>query len=374
MIKDVSLRFLLDLLRPLFRSEPGPPTKQTSLSPVLPQRPINDDRDAWRDYWRVRGQPWRTEPEISAERQKYLAERQSITPDIEQGIYPFKDIKLSRADVEWLLATHENGKGPIDWSDESQKERQGLDMRGVDLSYVDLSRLPLSRMRGGLPEALRTNTTLEQRDAASVHLVKANLREAHLEMVVLGRAHLEGADLRGAFLENAYLRVAHLEGADLSRAYLEGADLSRTHLESAYLRGAHLEGAKLTEAHLEGASLRETYLGGKRIQVGSDKRSVVLKPADMRGAYFDNATNLEGTRLGDEKHGFISLADARWDSINLAVVDWTQVNMLGDEYQARQLKKVSENERNKDEVLQLYQTAVRANRQLYASKLIMRQV
>src|SRR6266851_3531354 len=300
MIKDVSLRFLLDLLRPLFRSEPGPPTKQTSLSPVLPQRPINDDRDAWRDYWRVRGQPWRTEPEISAERQKYLAERQSITPDIEQGIYPFKDIKLSRADVEWLLATHENGKGPIDWSDESQKERQGLDMRGVDLSYVDLSRLPLSRMRGGLPEALRTNTTLEQRDAASVHLVKANLREAHLEMVVL------------------------------SRAYLEGADLSRTHLESAYLRGAHLEGAKLTEAHLEGASLRETYLGGKRIQVGSDKRSVVLKPADMRGAYFDNATNLEGTRLGDEKHGFISLADARWDSINLAVVDWTQVNMLGD--------------------------------------------
>jgi hypothetical protein len=54
-------------------------------------------------------------------------------------------MKLSRADVEWLLATHEHGRGPIDWSDEGQREREGLDLRGADLSRVDLQNLPLAR-------------------------------------------------------------------------------------------------------------------------------------------------------------------------------------------------------------------------------------
>src|SRR3974390_2755205 len=80
-------------------------------APAL-QRPANDDTEAWKAYWKERGQPWRTEPEIDTKRQKYLAERRNIQPNIEQGIYPFKEIKLSRADVEWLLATHEHGRGP----------------------------------------------------------------------------------------------------------------------------------------------------------------------------------------------------------------------------------------------------------------------
>jgi hypothetical protein len=90
------------------------------------QRPINDDREAWKAYWKTQGQPWRTEPEIDAERKIYLTERREINPNIEQGIYPFKDIMLSRADVEWLLTTHENGKGPIDWRDENQRKRKQL--------------------------------------------------------------------------------------------------------------------------------------------------------------------------------------------------------------------------------------------------------
>src|SRR6266480_7180051 len=97
------------------------------------QRPTTSDPEAWKAYWKAQGQPWRTEPEIDAERQKYLAERRSIIPNIEQGIYPFKNIKLTRADVDWLLATHENGQGPIDWSDESQRKREGLDLRGANL-------------------------------------------------------------------------------------------------------------------------------------------------------------------------------------------------------------------------------------------------
>jgi hypothetical protein len=53
------------------------------------QRPTNnDDREGWRAYWQAQGMPWRTEPEIDEERQRFLAERRAITPDIEQRIYP----------------------------------------------------------------------------------------------------------------------------------------------------------------------------------------------------------------------------------------------------------------------------------------------
>ena len=93
---------------------------------------------------------WRTEPEIHTERQQFLTNRLATIPDIKQGIYPFKDIKLTRADIEWLLANHENGRGPVDWADEQQRERLGLDLRGADLRHVDLRKLPLTRMLGGL--------------------------------------------------------------------------------------------------------------------------------------------------------------------------------------------------------------------------------
>lgn len=50
--------------------------------------------------WQQMGQPWRTEPEIDAGRQKQLALYRAIVPNIEQGIYPFKGVKLSRADYD----------------------------------------------------------------------------------------------------------------------------------------------------------------------------------------------------------------------------------------------------------------------------------
>src|SRR5215472_4874716 len=105
------------------------------------QRPTTSDPEAWKEYWKAQGQPWRTEPEIDAERQKHLTERRSITPGIEKGLYPFKDMRLSRADVEWLLATHENGRGAVDWNDENQREREGLDLRGANVRQADLSYL-----------------------------------------------------------------------------------------------------------------------------------------------------------------------------------------------------------------------------------------
>jgi len=278
------------------------------------QRPTNDDKEAWQAYWRTQGQPWRTEPEIGTERQKYLAERRIIKPDIKSSIYPFMDIKLSRADVEWLLATHENGRGPVDWNEENQRARNGLDMRGANLRQLNLSNLPLTRIRGGLNEDERMFATAEMCEMAAVHLEGANLQKIHLERADLYRAHLEEADLYGAFLERAYLNEAHLTGANLYGAHLERTQLRRT----------HLEGVKLGRAHFV-------------------------------------ETELEGALLSDGKHVGPRLADAYWSNTNLAIVDWSQLKVLDDEYEARQSKEKGE---DKDTQITLYQTAVRANRQL----------
>jgi len=57
------------------------------------------------------------------------------------------------------------------------------------------------------------------------------------------------------------------------------------------------------------------------------------------------------------------VGDTNWDSINLAMIDWLQMDMLGDERKARQ--KTSGGKRKKDTTrLTEYRIAVRANRQL----------
>ena len=277
---------------------------------------------------------WRTEPEIDTERQNYLAERLAITPDIQRGMYPFKDVKLTRADVEWLLITHEGGHGPVDWSDVQQRSRMGLDLRGADLRRVDLRDLPLTRMRSGLSRDEWNLTTLEQRYMAGVHLQGANLSQAHLEGAILQGAHLDGATLRGT----------HLEEANLFRAYLKDA----------YLRGAHLEDAKLRGTRMEGAYFPGAYLQG----------------ADLRNAFFDNASNLERITLSKEKpgvnHGCALLADVQWGSVNLSVVNWQHIRILGDEYKARQreISIPARTAREKSRLLEDYHEAVRAYRQL----------
>src|SRR5437588_8302649 len=129
----------------VLEEEEVPMNEQDGRQATTIQRPATNDPEAWKAYWKEQGQSWRTEPKIDAERQKYLAERRNIKPDIEKGIYPFKDIKLNRADVEWLLTTHENGRGPVDWSYQCQRERVGIDVRGADLKDVNLSNLPLAK-------------------------------------------------------------------------------------------------------------------------------------------------------------------------------------------------------------------------------------
>jgi len=110
--------------------------------------------------------PWRTEPEIEVARQEQLTRCLATTTDIQRGIYPFKGMKLSRADIEWLLVTYQNEGDSKARGDE--QNRRGLDLRGADLRYVDLHGLPLARLRGSLSREEWEDATAEQRASAAV--------------------------------------------------------------------------------------------------------------------------------------------------------------------------------------------------------------
>src|SRR6266700_1430829 len=246
----------------------------------------------------VTGMFWPTEAQIDSERQHYLTCRRAVTAHIESGVYPFKDVKLSRADIECLLATREDVLEPVErGGDERQGAYAGLDLRGALLQQADLSNLPLAHMLGGRSWLVCPSLTEEQRDLASAQMERADLGGAHLERSFLGGARMEECLLGGAHLEGDYMEGAHLEGANLVRAYLEGANLA----------GASLGGMPVPADFL------------KRVRHW-DKH--VLTPANLQGAFFNDATTLEDDVLGDEQFGFVSLADVHWGGVNLSVVEW----------------------------------------------------
>lgn len=267
-------------------------------------------------YWQACHQPWRMEPEIDSQRQEELAQRRALVPDVGKGVYPFGGMKLSRADIEWLLATHENGRGPVFWNDESQRGRKGLDLRGAQLQQVDLNNLPLARLQAGLVDQEWVDANEEQRAQAGICLHGANLRKTQLQGAILKGAHLEGADLYRA----------HLAAADLGQAQLRNANVYRAQLEATNLGGATLQGA-------------------------------ILKGADLAG------THLAGVIWSDERGIGPQLADVQWGT-NLARVDWSQVMVLGDEAVARQKRDEEGKRKSEREILRDHQAAVRANRQL----------
>ena len=342
------------------------------------------DREWWRLHWKRRGYPWRREVEIDVERQRQLEEHRARRPDSERGIYPFTGIEpaLDRADLEWLLATHEDGRGPVDWSDERQRGRTGLDLRGAVLAGLDLSGLPLAGLCGGLTEDTWRNASAAQLEAARLHLEQADLSDAHLEGALLEGAHLEGARLHRAHLEQSNLRFARLEGAYLAEARLqeatfvgasldaailenarlEGAVLQSVSLAAAHLEGAHLEGAQLNEAHLSGKRLSEETLArirSFRLDTGEE-----LHGACLNGIFLDSMTSLDDAVFGNEIYGGASLADVHWGGANLAVVDWSLLKELGDERDTREAEWHPGKEKDGPTRLSELRTAVRANRQL----------
>lgn len=388
----------------------------------VPQRPTSDDDlEGWKVYWEKVQPPewfkkwghWRTQPEIDEVRKQYLANRRAIVPDEEQDIYPFSGIELSRADVEWLLATHESNefRGPCDWDDFHQAGRPGLDLRGANLRGINLSNLPLSRLLGGQPVEIQKYVSLEameaaklHREPAAIHLERSVLSSARLEGAQLRAAHLEGAMLGGANLFIANLEEAHLECADLGHAdingaqlmgaWLEDANMANAEFEQAYLNSCHMEGCMLWQANLtkasldnsslqganlgyarlEGASLRHAYCGGKLMQKedlarirkwkrspGRNHVSDVLHPAYFRNAFLDETTNLEDLTLGDGQYGYAWLGDVHWGGTNLAAIDWSKIAFVGEEYASLHKQQLTGVAWNASRDLK---DALRANRQL----------
>jgi uncharacterized protein YjbI with pentapeptide repeats len=272
---------------------------------VSSKQPVPTDFTSWPEYWTAQGTPWRTEPEIDEERQRFLATRRAVPPIIKQGIYPFRDengpINLTRADVEWLLATHDEGQGPVDWDDPAQRKRMGLDLRGAVLTGQDLQSLPLARLVGGL--------TRDDRNYASEY------------------EHM--------------LAAPHMEGTILSYAHLEDAVLTFSHLQGCSLHHAHLEGAILYGAHLEADA-----------------------PANLSSAIFDANSNLARVTLGN-KHGvgprFLSV---RWNDIILTAVDWSSVRRTEDESVARTRWAATGEAKAREARLRDYDRAVQTYRQL----------
>ena len=276
--------------------------------------------------WAERGQPWRTEQEISPERQSELAARRAVTPDAVRGEYPFKGVRLDRADIEWLLSTHEGGRGPVDPTDASQGDRVGLDLRGADLSYAKLSNLPLARTGRDPSGPRQMELNEQQRRMVATDLRGADLSGAQLQDSRLDYANLMRANLRGCRLDGASMWGVNLKEADCDGAHLEGADLWNAHLEGAYLYRAHLQRARLHEAYLAGVHFTDL-------------------------------------NLTDEDGVGPFVADIHWEGVNLSVVNWSEIRILGDDLQAVP-REAGGTARQQELRFRLFSSAARANQQL----------
>ena len=165
-----------------------------------------------------------------------------------------------------------------------------------------------------------------------------NLQQVDLRHLPLARTQggLDFAQWTHATEEQRNMTVVHLEKAILNWAHLEGSYLRGSHLEGASFFRAELQDAHLDESHLENANLNEAHVG------------IVV---------------LTGAILGNERYVGPHLIDIYWGTTNLAVVKWSQVEILGDEYEARQ---ENQDGKKKSATVRLndYERAVRANRQL----------
>ncbi len=267
----------------------------------------------WKDYWSSLGQPWRTEPEISPQRQVQLTLHRQLVPDIQAGVYSFAQVtpRLTRADIEWLLATHEAKGivGPVSYSDD-MTYRRSLDLRGADLRHLDLSALPLGYTYGGLHGVEWDAATPEQREQAAIQLEGASLDYAELPFCHYAGARLERVSLRHAVLNYATLTAAHLAGSDLSYASLRVAQLRFADLTRATLVGAYMRGAELRQIRAEGV----------------DCSTATLESVDLRSACLDVA-NLIGAHLEYSNLSFVSLCDADLTDASLKQTIFFRANL-----------------------------------------------
>jgi hypothetical protein len=199
---------------------------------------------------------------------------------------------------------------------------------------------------GKVEEKRNAAMLLKGVDLSEACLQKAILNGANLNGANLAKVRLEKATLIGASIKHVFLEWANLRKTDLSWANLEGSDLTGAHLERAFLFKTCLKDVCLFGAHLEGANLEKAH----------------LELSELNNVFLED-TYLYSTFLADKNSIGPRMADMHWGEVNLTILDWERVKMLGDEYRAEE--KLSDGEpKSKSTRLDEYKEAVRAYRQL----------
>src|SRR5260370_11230165 len=183
---------------------------------------------------------------------------------------------------------------------------------------------------------------------------------------------MSGPQLQGASLARAQLQKAKLSKAQLQRAFLVEAQLQEANFKDAQLQRTRLIGAQLESASIRDENLKEANLLRAQLQEAWLWR-VQLQRANLCEVKLQGA-DLFDIVFSDENHVGPYLVDIEWGDTNLAVVDWSRIKVLSDEYWGIEGKR-GMNEcitRRGDAAFELYvkdpqlkyREALRANRQL----------
>jgi uncharacterized protein YjbI with pentapeptide repeats len=272
-------------------------------------------------YWNNLGQPWRTLPEISSERQSQLLHHLQIQSDTLHSVFPFKEItpNLTRADIEWMISYIEHTAD----NQTSYVKSKPLDLCGANLRELDLSCLPLFHMRFGAHIYEWEQLTIEQQQNVGAHLENCNLSKAslqkaylcgaHLESACLQYANLQGAHLQGAMLSYATVSHAHLERANLLHACLQKTDIRNSFLQETLLNNTILEQADGSEARFYGAEMKNIKAAGANFRFAHfehvDLSGSILTNTYLHDAHFEGA-NLRRAHLEDANLTLTRLRDA----------------------------------------------------------------
>jgi uncharacterized protein YjbI with pentapeptide repeats len=278
---------------------------------------------------------------------------------------PFRGLKLTRQDLEWLLQHHAPSTADLPrsfyrWRLRAEAVR--LDLRGAILDGEDLSDLSLAYVVFGIVSddprlsyaeltsppvaSLRhcffQNTDLRGADMQRVEAMHADFRDARLDGVDFARAKLahsrfdrqklDGAFFHGACLDGASFNDARLRRAIFVQASLSWASFHDADLGQANLADSRMHACNLVRAHLEGASLRNTHL-----EPQDDANAV--DGAILSAAFLDDATDLRGTILARDSDGAAAhLGNVRWNGADITPIDWSNVKLLGEEADVREAR------------------------------------
>ncbi len=226
--------------------------RDSETNPAKVRYPSNDDPAVWRSYWRQMEQPWRTEPEISPERQRYLMNLYKRSLSSPQSDPPFARIILHRGDIEWLQQTtvRMNFEIPTGRINPRLLDVHGADIRanlkGLDLKNVARRDADAARaVVNSRPEGPRADDEAAESSTSVPHQDTENSADTSLPMEpprLSDQAKAQPADPQ--VVQN--LKAAYETGErDFTGWYLAGADLQGVNLRNARLQDVDFRDANL---------------------------------------------------------------------------------------------------------------------------------